>query len=120
MGQLKFLLPLHKIQFQKLLTEDNTFPEDTERIALFYIISGNSDLYRKRSYIYDFKNHGIKECLQNADVDFSSGMRSLIRLGYNLYNGYTDNSTSPAALFYNLDDNNQKLALNAISIRFIL
>ena len=120
MRQLIFSLPLHKTHFQKLLEEDNTYPSDAERIALFYIISGNSDLYGKRSYIYDFKKRGIKKCLQNEDVDFSSSMKSLIRLGFNLYNGYTDNFTSPAKLFYSLDEDNQRLALNAISIRFIL
>ena len=120
MEQPTFSIPLHKIQFQKLLEEDNTYPRDTERIALFYIISGNSDLYKKRTCIYDFKKHGIKNCLQNEDVDFSSSMKSLIRLGFNLYNGYTDNSTSPSSLFYSLDEDNQRLALNAILIRFIL
>lgn len=88
MEELTFSIPLHKRQFQNLLAEDDTFPGDTERIALFYIISGNSDLYRKRSYIYDFKKHSIKKCLQNEEVDFSSSMKSLIRLGFNLYNGY--------------------------------
>ena len=120
MEQPTFSMPLHKIQFEKLLEEDNTYPRDTERNALFYIISGNSDLYKKRTFIYDFKNHGIKNCLQNEDVDFSSSMKSLIRLGFNLYNGYTDNSTSPSSLFYSLDEDNQRLALNAILIRFIL
>ncbi|MGB8455106.1 MAG: DUF6075 family protein [Anaerocolumna sp.] len=120
MGQLTFSTSIHKIQFHKLLEEDNTYPSDTERFALFYIIAGNSDLYRKRSYIYDFKTHGIKQCLQNEGVDFSSGMKSLIRLGFNLYNGYEDNSSSPASLFYNLDEDNRIIAMNAISIRFIL
>jgi hypothetical protein len=120
MEQLSFSTSIHKTQFQNLLKEDNTYPSDTERIALFYIISGNNDLYRKRSYIYDFRNHGIKKCLQNDGVDFSSGMKSLIRLGFNLYNGYEDNSTSPASLFYSLDEDNRIIALNAISIRFIL
>lgn len=117
---MEFTVPIHKIQFEKLLEEDNTYPGDKERMALFYIISGNSDLYGKRALIYDFKDHCIKRCLQNEDIDFSSSMISLIRLGFNLYNGYTDHSTSPTSLFYNLDEDNQILALNAISIRFIL
>lgn len=119
MGHLTFSIPLHKVQFQKLLEEDKTYPDDTERVALFYIISGNSDLYKKRSFIYDFKNHGIKQCLQTKEVDFSSGMKSLIRLGFNLYNGYTDDSTTPSSLFYNLDEDNRRLAWNAIAIRYI-
>jgi len=56
-----------------------------ERIALFYRVAGNGDLYGKRSFIYDSKEHSIKsDCLRDETVDFSSGMKSLIRLGFNL------------------------------------
>lgn len=119
MGYPHFANSLHETSFLKLLKEDATHPGDRERIALFYIMSGHSDLYRKRSFVYNFKEHSIINCFENGGVDFSSGIKSLIRLGFNLYNGYMDDSTSPATLFYNLDDENRELALNAISIRFI-
>lgn len=115
-----FLTQLHKQRFQELLSEDNTYLGDVERIALFYIVAGNGDLYGKRSFIYDSKEHSIKRnCLRDETVDFSSGMKSLIRLGFNLYNDYTDDYISPVRLFYNLDQRNGRLALNAIDIRFI-
>ena len=39
-----------------------------------------------------FQNHQIEpDCLQDGIVDFCSSSRALIRLGYNLYNGYHPN-----------------------------
>lgn len=119
-GEPAWLTQFHKQRFQKLLVEDNTSVGDVERRALFYIIAGNSDLYGKRSFIYNCKEHRIRRnCLKDEMVDFSSSMKSLIRLSFNLYNCYTDDYISPVNLFYNLDVQNGKLALNAISMRFI-
>jgi len=89
-----------------------------ERICLFYIIAGVDDLYFKRSSIYDFKKHAIKSCLEEGTVDFSSGARALVRLGFNLYNGYCANSMSPLELFWHLDSKNRLIAQNAIRLRF--
>lgn len=115
-----FILPNQKVRYEELLGRDGTHPEDTERIALFYLISGNSDLYRKCSYIYDFKNHQIRDCLLGHEVDFSSSCKSLIRLGFNLYNGYNDEVTSPYYLLHHLDSGNRTLAMNAMAIRFAI
>ena len=101
-----------------LVMEDQMCTGDVERASLFYIISGNDDLYRKRRFIYDPKDHSIKRCLDNTDVDFSSSIKALVRLGFNLYNGWSDEYTTPVNLLGCLDDNNRKLARNAIQIRF--
>lgn len=108
----------HRNRFAGLVSADQTVISDTERISLFYIISGSEDLYSKRSHIYDFKSHGIKGCLKSKEVDFSSGMSALLRLGFNLYNGYRDNYTTPLDLFWSLDDDNRLLAYYAIKLRF--
>jgi hypothetical protein len=110
---------LHKQQYDEPLQKDNTYVGDIERMALFYLLSGNRELYGKHRYIYDFKEHGIKNCIQHGEADFSSGIKSLIRLGFNLYNGYTDDLISPNQLFYPLDESNRILALKAIDIRYI-
>ena len=115
----EFLEASHEEHFYDLLIEDGSHPGDVERMALFYLIAGNRDLYQKRTSIYDFKEHSIRKCLEKEEVDFSSGMKSLIRLGFNLYNGYMDKQTSPVSLFYNLDEDNKELAMNAIKIRFL-
>ena len=101
-----------------MMIEDDMSPSDSERASLFYIIAGNDDLYRKRRFIYDCCEHCIRVCLENADVDFSSGMRSLIRLGFNLYNGWSDRYTTPIYLLGSLDSRNLLVAGNAIMIRF--
>lgn len=105
-------------QYLDLVIEDHMHTEDVERASLFYIISGNDDLYRKRRYIYNPKDHSIKRCLDNRKVDFSSSMKALIRLGFNLYNGWSDEYTTPVDWLGSLDNNNKKLARNAIQIRF--
>ena len=109
----------HKERFKELLQSDNTYREDVERRSLFYILSGNEDLFRKRNHIYDFKDHSIEpECLNSENVDFSTSSKALIRLGFNLYNSYSDNSTSPVDILYSLDGNNYNLAMNGMDIRF--
>lgn len=108
----------HQDRFASLMAADHTTRGDTERISLFYLISGNGDLYSRRGYIYDFENHVIKHCIGTAEVDFSSGMAALIRLGFNLFNGYKDKYTAPLDVFWNLDIDNRFLAYCAIRLRF--
>ena len=70
---MQFLNERHKERFKELLQSDNTNREDVERRSLFYILSGNGDLFRKRNHIYDFKDHSIEpDCLDSKDVDFST------------------------------------------------
>lgn len=114
----KFISDTHKERFTTMIIEDDMSPGDVERASLFYIISGNEDLYRKRRYIYDTYEHCIRTCLDNTEVDFSSGMKSLIRLGFNLYNGWSDRYTTPMSLLGSLDNCNLRLAGNAIMTRF--
>ena len=113
-----FVSPLHRERFILMVKEDGMYPGDSERASLFYLIAGNGDLYRKRKFIYDTTGHCIRTCLSNPDVDFSSGMKSLVRLGFNLYNGWSDKYTTPLSLLSSLDDSNLQLAGNAIMIRF--
>jgi hypothetical protein len=115
-----FVLPFHEEWYYQLLREDGTQPGDRERMALFFVISGNWDMYRKRASIYNFKEHHILDCLSNREVDFSSGCKALIRLGFNLYNGYRDEASSPFSLMCHLDDDNRRLALDAIAVRFAI
>jgi len=113
-----FVSSSHKERFINMMIEDDMSPHDSERASLFYIITGNDDLYRRRSFIYNTCEHSIRACLDDADVDFSAGMGSLIRLGFNLYNGWSDRYTTPISLLSSLDSPNLLLAGNAIMIRF--
>ena len=51
---MQFLNKKHKERFEELIQSDNTYQEDVERRSLFYILSGNEDLFRKRNHIYHF------------------------------------------------------------------
>lgn len=113
-----FTSPIHEGRFLAMMAEDGTSSGDPERASLFFIIAGNDDLYRKRRFIYDPYEHAICACLENKQVDFSSSMRSLIRLGFNLYNGWSDEYTTPRFLLSSLDDRNLLLAEKAMMIRF--
>lgn len=122
---MKFANEEHERRFLKLMISDNTHHGDTERLALWYIVSGNLDLYAKRHHLYDFDSHGIKvRSLDNGAVDLCSSSRALVRLGFNLYNRYFDSDSgtrediAPCDLFCNLDSGNLELALNAIRLRF--
>ena len=116
---MRFLNKDHENKLMDLIQKDGTHPKDVERISLFYVLSGNTDLYAKSRYIYDFMNHQIvPDCLHDGDVDFCSSSRALIRLGYNLYNGFQDDQTSPIHLLSGLDPDNYLLATGSIDIRF--
>lgn len=108
---MNFLSKEHENRFVSLLQKDNTHPSDVERLALFYIVAGNADLHRKAKYIYNFVEHQIEpDCLYDSGVDFCSSSRSLVKLAYNLYNGYQNNDLSPAGLLSDLDSENFYLA----------
>lgn len=103
------------------MIEDNTEVCDKERQSLFYILAGNRDLYEKKNGIYDTKNHCIIPSLskKGLKVDLSGGAKALVKLGFNLYNGMKQKENSICDIFWNLDEQNRILALNAIKIRFI-
>ncbi|WP_192982062.1 DUF6075 family protein [Marinilactibacillus psychrotolerans] len=107
----------HEQRYLELLAKDGTDPTDTYRKALFYLFSGNSEIYSKIDSLYDFKNRSI-EFDSFEKTDFSNNMKHMIELGFNLYNGYP--SADPATLFSGLDQENSKLCLEAIQVRFDL
>ncbi len=108
----------HKERLKGLIEDDSMRYGDAERLCLFYIIAGNESLYKRCRALYDFEEHCIIDCIKERMEDFSSGLLSLIKLGFNLYNGYRGNDMTPLDLFWNLDDVNRQLAENAIHLRF--
>lgn len=115
-----FLSQVHEENFLALLCLDNTCPSDHERLALFFILSGVPYLSDRSRQFYDFRLHQLKESPDRfIGPHMSSGIRSLLILGCNLYNGYHECDTSPLHLFWNLDGENTRLALGALKIRFL-
>lgn len=108
----------HKNRFIDMIISDNMSNGDLERASLFYIISGNEDLYSKRRHVYNCDTHCINSRFDKTGVDFTSSITALIRLGFNLYNGWADKYTTPIEILAGLDNHNLELATNALLIRF--
>lgn len=116
---MSFLNSLHESNYKKLAKKASLNIHDVERKSLFYIIAGNKDLFSKSSNIYNFNENCINfNSLNKSKTDFCSSSKALIRLGFNLFNGYTDKYTNPLFLLGCLDQDNYKIATNAIHIRF--
>jgi hypothetical protein len=114
-----FINDTHKTNYEELIVLSRPCIDTAERVALFYILAGNKDLFKKKFSIYDFKRNVTKfHNFKHAKVDFCSSSKALIRLGFNLYNGYSDKYTNPLILLGILDTENYNLAINAIKIRF--
>lgn len=102
-------------RYEMLKQKDNTSDGDAERLALFYILANNDDLYVKAEYIYNFKEHSIRlDCLDSEGVDFTNRSKALIRLGFNLYNGYKDDYSDVMSIMSVLDADNFEIAMKAI------
>ena len=103
------------LRYQQLLERSGATPGDLERRALFHIISRNDELYSNGDSLYDFKENVIRTESLEEDVYLSSSSRKLVKLGYHLYNGY---EASVLEVFSGLSDEDAKLAIEAIKIRF--
>lgn len=99
----------------ELLERDNTNENDNERLAMFTIFAGNEDLYSKAAKIYDFEERTITLDVFE-EVDLSGGTYQLVKLAFNLYS--FQNEANVAEVFRSLDDENYKLAMEAINVRF--
>lgn len=108
-------------RFNELMKRDNTNPRDLERQSLFFILAyaNDGDLFKKVNHIYDFEENCIKpECLEESTVDLCSSAVSLIRVGFNLFNGYSEGRSDVLSIFCGLDDTNYDVVKKAIDIRF--
>lgn len=114
-----FLNDAHKRKYRILTGKDQTSRSDRERQALFFVISGNAELYLQAGRIYDFYEHRLgRDCPEELGYMCSSS-KLLLYLGLNLYNGWYDEDLDPVSLFRSLDENNRRLALNAMTVRFM-
>lgn len=95
------------------------YAESNEYQALFYILASNEQLRKNINELYNFDERYIK--VDGLQLSFqTSSSTSLILLAFNLYNGYVDEEnaacSAPSRLFFNLDFQNKKIALEAIKI----
>lgn len=125
---MEFIDEDHEEKFNALMKNDNARDTDAERKALFYIISGNEELYFQRDKIYNFKSHqiGLENYIEGK-IMLSGGTNRMLYLGYHLYNGFNferidenkkDYDLSINDIFSGLDINGYKVCTNALHIRF--
>jgi hypothetical protein len=106
----------HITRYNTLIQRDGTHEKDLERRSMFYLFSGVEDLYNKIKHLYDFTAQVIMpETFENGATDLTSSMRSLVRVAYNLYNGFPADVRDT---FAPLDETNRQLVLEALKIRF--
>ena len=112
--------PNHHLRFSILVDRDRTKENDIERRVMFFLFAGYSELYEKVNHLYDFDRQLIlPEVLEDeSTVDLTSSMRTIVKLAYNLYNGFS--SESFLDTFTVLDGEKRFLVMSAIKYRFHL
>jgi hypothetical protein len=110
-----FLFPDHEGYFRTLLQWDGTNESDLERKAMFYIFSGNEEIMKCIELFYDFEERVMKTEITDNIGYLLSGERSLVLLGFNLFNNFPCGTVMD--LFRSFDERNCELALNGIRIR---
>lgn len=114
-----FLNDIHDRRYHHFISKDGCHFADLERGALFYVFAGNDGLTDQIEKLYDFKKRCILPDVKEVDeLPLSSGEKALVRLAYNLFNGYTDMRCDLDSIMFSLDCNNRKLAIQAIEQRF--
>lgn len=110
-----FINSKHEAYYNEFLCKDRTEEEDLERKTLFYICAGNEELRRKVDLLYNFKERVIMP--ESFKIDMFPCSYPLVKLAFNLYNNLND-SLSINHTFRNLDSDDFRLAVMAISMRF--
>lgn len=118
---MEFLSTVHEKKFEELIEKQGR--AGVEHKTLFYIISGNQDLFAQVNKIYDFKQGMLCDRAETEEGELyfkglltSGSSKRLINLGVQLFNG--TNKQNVLDTFTGLDQDNFKLAINAIKIRF--
>lgn len=108
----------HEYRFYSIMSQDDTSEFDRERISMFYIISGNLELYSHLHEIYSCYTHRLKPNPLNKLGYMCSSSQKLLMLALHLYNSGNGNRHTPFDLLNCLDKQNVELALNAMRLRF--
>ncbi len=103
-----FINERHVMRYFQALKEYGINPRDNERKALMYCLSSMESIYNRMDKVYNKASQGIvlhKTGPGNDMADYTvdpcfGGLEKIIiRLGFNLYNGYIDANVNPRALY---------------------
>lgn len=125
---MNFLNEKHKERFQELMRRGDISINDMERVPGMYILSGTDDLFRKANDIYDFEKGWFKvdiKCCEECNsrevewekASLSSSQEKLATLAFDIYSARSH--VGVCELFRILDQDNVKLAMNAISMKYL-
>lgn len=105
----------HKAKFFKLINGNHVLEQNVQIVSLFYILSANSELYSKVHNIYNSKEHTI---VSNSldKLSLSSSSRSLLQLGFKLFDGSCREYKDVSNLFSKLDKKNFEVCMYAVRI----
>ena len=105
------------------MSQAGNYRVDKENGAILYIIASNEKLYNEYKDIMDLANNEIN--IEKVDNNYySSSEKALLRLGVNLFNGYTGRTEEESYdysinnIMNKLDERNRIIAMNAIKIRY--
>jgi len=105
------------MRYVQLLIKSDIERSDSERKAFLYILSSSESLYNKLNLVYNLSKNQVIFFNQKLKGEFTVSERLLLRLAYNLFNGYADEYTTPRETFH-FDDDIRFIAFNAILTRF--
>ena len=94
----------------------------SELNSLMYIISGDEQLYSKASKIYNFRENKLNLSFNDkgepklSSLYLSSSAKALLNLGIQMYNRGSSQNVFDTFCF--LDEDNSRLAINCIKMRF--
>lgn len=105
----------HKEFYQQIQKDCRTW--DSYHMALFYALGISPDCRKHVNDIFCFKgaDYGIKPDTVFSQGWLTSGCLDCIRVGYNLFNGFTDGFTAPDSLF---SGEYAPYLLQAVKLRF--
>lgn len=113
---LTFFSDCHKKFFFEQLSKNDISLQDIERLSLFYALGISETLCTHIDQIYDSKYQQIN--IDALDERFqTSGSKAINELGFNLYNDFTNDSSSLLKIFSRVDKVMIPYLYQAISIR---
>jgi len=113
-----FIDEMHETRYYTLVNMDHTADGDREREAMFYILSGNKELFNHVHYIYSCQAHRLRPNPLHKLGYMCRSSKNLLRLSLHLYNSNIQRELSPCDILNNLDSDNLTLALNGMLLRF--
>ena len=116
---------LRLVDLLTTMSQEGNYKVDKENAAILYIIASNEKLYNEYKEIMDLGNNEIN--IDKVDNNYySSSEKALLRLGVNLFNGYTGRTEEESNnycinnIMNKLDERNRIIAMNAIKIRYVV